>query len=376
MCMAINATTPSPSISPTIGPIQSTISLHICVRHLSNPINGQYVYDGMANGAPSWKKIGDINYYIYLHADYFHINSDATKTDANSTRSATCYANGTLSPVQDVNDKELTAGNCLDNIWRLQYIDTNDIWQDVNVTASVKPRICPTDIPTNIPTNNPIIKSATDNPTFLPTSSPSNIPSLSPTTIPTLSPSNFPTISPTQIPRKYIKVNLELSWFEAERYCMDVYGTNLATIVTEQDFAEAVIQNDGDDRWIGLNDINESGQWKWTNLDISCDYTPDNLCSSDTHWISGEPSHLFERCAAMTGSFTSLSSDDHHGYVSYKCTYELEFLCDCIKQLDGSYICPEPRPTNQPTSGIFILMTKTEIVCFEQLIHSIFEQLN
>ena len=63
----------------------------------------------------------------------------------------------------------------------------------------------------------------------------------------------------------YILVTDELSFSEAEEYCNDHYGTNLATIYDDITNDEAWNLCTCDDCRIGLNDRNVEGQYVWTD---------------------------------------------------------------------------------------------------------------
>ena len=73
-----------------------------------------------------------------------------------------------------------------------------------------------------------------------------------------------PTILPTAPPR-YIFVDPPdggSTWQEAEQLCVDNYNSHLATIITEEDFQEAVYESAFSEAWIGLNNLNQNG-WNW-----------------------------------------------------------------------------------------------------------------
>ena len=222
-----NPTTPTPITSnPTTSapttPSQNTSST-VCIANLSTELNGEYAYDGDANGVPSWKKIGNTNYYIYWYEQYFRITSDSTKQSGASNHIAMCLApdwNDNTNP-----DDQTNGGDCTDNQWHYQYLNGNNQWLNIYVNASVKlgdcinplPTLNPTtsapttsaptinpitiDPTTAIPTNNPTLRPSksplANDKTHSPTTDPINDPTKDPTTNPTNDPTVNPTLNPT-----------------------------------------------------------------------------------------------------------------------------------------------------------------------------------
>lgn len=108
----------------------------MCVSGFSSVLDGEYAFDGEANGAPSWKKMGDDNYYIYWFVEWFRITDDATKRSAVSRQNALCSApqsQGTSDP-----SYARDGGDCQADSWHYQYIDdVTNAWKDLYVEASV-----------------------------------------------------------------------------------------------------------------------------------------------------------------------------------------------------------------------------------------------
>ena len=100
------------------------------------------------------------------------------------------------------------------------------------------------------------------------------------------------------------------NWTDAEDFCQQAEG-HLASIhsnVTNDFVAEGTKRRGLDRLWLGGNDIEEEGTWKWT------DCTP----WEDTFWGGGEPNNLGEEdCLEVR----SLKWND------LKCSGEQGFVC-------------------------------------------------
>ena len=123
-----------------------------------------------------------------------------------------------------------------------------------------------------------------------------------------------------------ISCEIAVLWQEAETYCNDMYGTNLASIhgTAENTAAQTIVSSNS--AWIGFNDITSEGTFAWEDVSPH-DY--DN-------WNSGEPndSGSNQDCVHL---WTDGTWNDH----------------DCSTQKFNYFVCnvanPTPRPTSQPT---------------------------
>eukprot|EP01084_Bolivina_argentea_P294015 505799_1 len=85
-------------------------------------------------------------------------------------------------------------------------------------------------------------------------------------------------------------------WYEAQRKCENMYGTTLATIITDEDIKHAlhVIKNSMDVTqniyvWIGLSQTGTNTfRWQWID-GTKCDYTNSGDCRDDLHWDPTQP---------------------------------------------------------------------------------------
>merc|ERR1719445_2238803 len=104
---------------------------------------------------------------------------------------------------------------------------------------------------------------------------------------PTIDPTSVPTKVPTPSPTnsQYVVTDASLSWSDANDYCLEQYGTSLATITNDEDAQKLLdfYTDTGVDVWIGLNTLN--GNWEWAS-GYPCD---DRDCSALPYWISGQP---------------------------------------------------------------------------------------
>ena len=87
------------------------------------------------------------------------------------------------------------------------------------------------------------------------------------TSEPSISPTETIVYSCSENGRQYRLLPYDLccnNFTEARRLCQETYGTDLATIITEQDQANAICElndNSVPGAWIGLNDLDEEGMY-------------------------------------------------------------------------------------------------------------------
>eukprot|EP01084_Bolivina_argentea_P294014 505797_1 len=122
-------------------------------------------------------------------------------------------------------------------------------------------------------------------------------------------------------------------WFEAERKCEELYGTTLATIITDDDVVKAYdVINDNLDItvnvsiWIGLSQIAIDGlSWKWVD-DTSCDYTTSGDCIDDMHWHSSQPDRKRDFSSSYVQRFAAvLFITEHTDHTNLPTFYALPF---------------------------------------------------
>ena len=124
------------------------------------------------------------------------------------------------------------------------------------------------------------------------------------------------------------------SWNDSDKYCMNTFGTNLASINSEEENNlawETVSINGNINAWIGLTDSAQEGVFEWS------DGSPfDN--SSYTNWRDGEPNNLND----------DYGEDCTHFYNSNEWN---DAACPIIEL--SYFICnvdnPTLSPTNQPS---------------------------
>eukprot|EP01084_Bolivina_argentea_P291736 501423_1 len=96
---------------------------------------------------------------------------------------------------------------------------------------------------------------------------------------------------PLEPVNKYIKVtSATLSWTDANTYCIDNYGTELATIYDEISAKRLFnLWANGPHMWVGLNDRSNEGVFVYPD-GYDCDQYDNNGCNG--YWISGQPDNF------------------------------------------------------------------------------------
>ena len=58
-----------------------------------------------------------------------------------------------------------------------------------------------------------------------------------------------------------------MQWDESENYCINTYGTHLATVITHNNFNTlySIISDYVSNAWIGLNTISNTNQWNFVD---------------------------------------------------------------------------------------------------------------
>ena len=70
------------------------------------------------------------------------------------------------------------------------------------------------------------------------------------------------------VSNKFVSVEQTMNWTAANQYCAATYGTQLATITSDDDAATLLdITKSFNDTlnyfWVGINDITREGEWEW-----------------------------------------------------------------------------------------------------------------
>eukprot|EP01083_Nonionella_stella_P075842 206362_1 len=100
----------------------------------------------------------------------------------------------------------------------------------------------------------------------------------------------------------------ESNWFDAEVLCEELYGTTLATIVTNDDIDHLVnwttsLRMGAFSAWVGMyRDVANESQWQWVN-GISCNYTNTNDCADDVKWATDEPTDFLDHEKKQFGAY-------------------------------------------------------------------------
>ena len=131
---------------------------------------------------------------------------------------------------------------------------------------------------------------------------------------------------------KYILISQSENYANAQAFCRTHLGTDLASLHNVDDFNEAKLlcQLNNADCWIGLNDIDAEGIWKWqdgTSLDFGKNtsggiYPWSNFPNAQPNNLNGN-----EDCVSMKNDRNYTFNDDECDSVSQY------FICNMPSEL-------------------------------------------
>jgi len=130
-------------------------------------------------------------------------------------------------------------------------------------------------------------------------------------------------------PYRYIVSPDHLNWQQAKTYCINL-GGNLAfhemrgSLKRRREILNSLSVGEV---WIGANDIEEEGAWKWMD--------GKTVQRKDMHWNTGEPNNYFnqmnsrgsEDCAAISKGWRNWRANDKPCEVMTWCLCEIPNLC-------------------------------------------------
>ena len=140
--------------------------------------------------------------------------------------------------------------------------------------------------------------------------------------------------------RTYIKPNIKLNWQNASEYCINTYGTSLATISNEIESVQAegaclASNYDPIGCWIGFNDISQTGQWTWISGAIVT-FTDWGNRLPDNHQNNEYCAHIWS---------------ERFFWNDIDCPRFLYFLCDAPTNSPTiATQIPSINPTNTPSN--------------------------
>ena len=123
---------------------------------------------------------------------------------------------------------------------------------------------------------------------------------------------------------RYIGVNIDKSYSDANSYCLSNYGTTLATITNRDEilfaldaaYTSGIPQSIHDSPWFGLNDINNEGSFTWI----------DGSVNNYVNWASNEPNNDNNQDCGKLYIPNGDWDDDY-------CTYTKPFICNFPKYI-------------------------------------------
>ena len=141
-----------------------------------------------------------------------------------------------------------------------------------------------------------------------------------------------------------------VSWQEAEQRCQNV-DAHLVVIDSERErsFLQSQLPNGVDQLWIGLNDINEEGNYVWV----------DGLPLNYHFWAQGQPRDVSnsQNCAEMNGNSGDEPAAWHvtycnsrQGYICQKLLGKMTHCC-CLSYIRASRLFTVDTPVSHTGPG-------------------------
>ena len=133
----------------------------------------------------------------------------------------------------------------------------------------------------------------------------------------------YPLLELSSTPR-YILVDLDKNWSDAQEYCEDYYDSDLATIISSNDLRDAFYLIDSN-TWIGLNDIKNGGKFEWVD-GTPCFNAPNKVCSKDPNFANNQPDNGKNIDNVDDEDCVWLNTDKE--YTDEDCELKRNFLCN------------------------------------------------
>ena len=163
---------------------------------------------------------------------------------------------------------------------------------------------------------------------------------------------NAPTSPPTpvsnEISTEYVKVNIPMTYMDAEQYCNEQYNAPLAVIWNNKQNRK-VMKLCGDDYpcWIGYRAISTYDSfWKtWNTEPFSWIDGSNNNYSKWSDYYDSNPLTTYDNCAAIT--------QDHGVWKAYNCFAEIPTFIP----ISMNFVCGNLRPNRHQTLIILIMFS-------------------
>ncbi|TSM60514.1 C-type lectin domain family 4 member M [Bagarius yarrelli] len=115
----------------------------------------------------------------------------------------------------------------------------------------------------------------------------------------------------TSFQKKLSQPSMGLNWSESRHDCQE-RGADLVIINSQEEQDMINMWRGNEDAWIGANDQNAEGDWKWV----------DGTAVTDGFWISGEPNNKGEEDCAVSG-YQSIPN-----WNDISCSSKYNWICE------------------------------------------------